>query len=107
MEFSYKEEALKLNKNLVCKNIGANKWRVFDGDKEVSYEASSPQAAWNHAYGTLSCPFSIGDRVENLETGEIFTVQGSCFGYVNNLSNENKKFQSLKPWDYEKYKIVG
>lgn len=76
-----KQLALEVNKKLKSKKISVSRFAIFDGDQQVAPDCYCPQTAWSKARTAVCCPFGIGSKVLDKNTGEIYTVKGSTFGY--------------------------
>lgn len=51
-KISYKEKALSLNGNLICRKIGS-RFEVVDGDKQIA-TSNNQSNAWLFAYGEIA-----------------------------------------------------
>ncbi|MDI1222967.1 hypothetical protein [Acinetobacter sp.] len=76
-----KQLALAKNKNLKSKQVKCTRWAIFDGDKQVAHDCYSPQTAWSNAVIAVCCPFSVGSKVIDTVTGNVFEIIASTFGY--------------------------
>ena len=76
-----KQLALEVNKKLKSKRIGISRFAIFDGDKQVAPDCYSPQTAWSKAREAVCCPFPVGSKVRDSETGAIYKITASPYGY--------------------------
>lgn len=103
--------ALEVNKNLKSKQVSIGRWAIFDGDKQVAPDCYSPQTAWSIARDAVSCPFPIGSQVKDTDTGDIYTVKASTFGYPHTYENmkggcEGSVTRLFRYTDSERFQLV-
>lgn len=106
-----KQLALAVNKNLKSKRVKFTRWAIFDGEKQVTPDCYSPQSAWADAVVAICCPFPVGSKVSDKDSGNIYEIHASTFGYPHFYKKENGRiegsvFRLFRYSDSERFEAI-
>ncbi|RZG63662.1 hypothetical protein EXE25_18875 [Acinetobacter bouvetii] len=88
-----KQLALAVNRNLKSKEVKIGRWAIFDGEQQVAPDCYSPQTAWSNAVIAICCPFPVGSKVLDKDSGAIYEIMPSTFGYPHFYKNEKDRVE--------------